>query len=142
MVWGGKEDRSNLPERPVGCCAENGPVPIDFGLPVANPNVAPPGEWFGKHEDVRYARAFVLVINTPGMILGRRDRTLDFFHQLHRLLVHAQHGNIRVVRPGIDVQHIFHLSRKFCICFGGNHPVLGRAFGTHSVFFSVRRTVW
>jgi len=40
------------------------------------------------------------------------------------LLVHAKDGNVEIVGPGINVQHVLHVSHKFCVRRGWYHPVL------------------
>ena len=60
--------------------------PIDLGAPLADGHFAPPGERFSEQENARGPGAFVLVVDTLGVRLGRGNRLPRFLQQLHRLI--------------------------------------------------------
>ena len=71
--------------------------------------------------------------------------TACFFHQLHRLFVHANHRARGIVRFFVGFQHVFHVGHELRVRFGrpflnGYGPVLGFLI-RHAVFLSVCRTV-
>jgi hypothetical protein len=74
------------------------------------------------------------------MILGRRDRRPRLLQQLHRLLVHAQHWVLGIVRGSVGVEHFLHPRYELGVRLRRDHPVFQLALG-HPVFLSVRRTV-
>src|SRR5947209_2672571 len=47
------------------------------------------------------SRSFVLVIDPLGVLGRRGNGPARFFQQLHGLLVHADDGNSRIVRPSV-----------------------------------------
>ena len=77
---------------------------------------------------------------TPGTVLRGRHRRAGFLDQLHRLLVHAHDGTIRIVGFLIQIQDLFHVRHELGIGLRRDHPVLDFPLG-HPVFFSVRRMV-
>jgi hypothetical protein len=57
--------------------------------------------------------------------------------QLLRGLVEADDRPLRIVRPGVDLQHILHRGYESAARLGWNNPVLA-AVGFKRVFLSVR----
>ena len=70
----------------------------------------------------------------------RRIGRPRFFHQLHRLFVHADHRTSRIVRLLVGFQDVFHVRDEFGVRLRRDHPVLDLPL-RHAVFFSVCRTV-
>src|SRR5262249_1890734 len=108
--------------------------------PFGHGDVSSATERLEHHEQVGRAVALVLVIGGGRAPGGRRDRRPGLLHQLLARLVETHHGALGVVRPLIDLQHIFHRADKVSVLIRGNHPLLLQP-GLQRVFFSVSRTV-
>src|SRR5207247_223456 len=70
----------------------------------------------------------------------RRLRRPHFVHQLHRHLVEADHRPPLVVRPMINLDHVFHPRHELAARLPRKAPLLLPP-RLESVFLSVRRTV-
>jgi hypothetical protein len=81
--------------------------------------------------------AFVFVIDTFAMLLRRGERHFGLLQQLHRLLVHAQHRVLRIVRFLASFEHLFHAGDELGVLLGRNHPVLDSALG-HAIYLALR----
>ena len=73
-------------------------------------------------------RATSLTLGCGWRILRRhqdgRHRRAGFLDQLHRLLVHAHDGTIRIGGFLIQIQDLFHVRHKLGIGLRRDHPVL------------------
>src|SRR3954447_37310 len=114
--------------------------PVDLGPMLTGSCLSKARQRFGEHEDARRAVAFVFVIDPLRVLARRGDRHLRFLQQLHRLLVHAEHRLLGIIRFRISLEHVFHVGHELGILVRRNHPVLDLALG-HAIFFSVLRTV-
>jgi hypothetical protein len=94
------------------------------GVAVCNLNVAPALQWSEHHEQVGRAVALVLVIKAHSSPWFRCDRHPRFGDQLLRCLVQANHGERRIVRPLINLQHVFHAGYEGGIGIRRNDPSL------------------
>ena len=74
------------------------------------------------------------------MLRRRRDSLPSLLHQLHRMLVYAQHRALRVVRALVGLKHLLHAGGELPVLVGRNHPILQLAPGD-AVFLSVFRSV-
>jgi len=89
---------------------------IDGGVAICLLDMAPAFQRREHHEQVGCPAAFVLIIiafGVPWLCWDRHTRLRD---KLLRGLVQADHGTIRIMRPVIDLQHVFH---------GGHEPGVG-----------------
>ena len=110
---------------------------VDGGAMVGHLDMAPAFERRVHHEQIGRAVAGVLVVDPrrpPGRRRLRRARLGD---QLLRGLVEADDRPLRVVRPGVDFQHVLHRSYESAARLGRNDPVLA-AVRLERVFLSVR----
>ena len=114
--------------------------PVHLRTPRPGRRLPPTRQRFAEQEDRGRAGPFVLVVDTPGTVLRGRHRRAGFLDQLHRLLVHAHDGTIRIVGFLIQIQDLFHVRHELGIGLRRDHPVLDPPLG-HPVFFSVRRMV-
>ena len=114
--------------------------PVHLRTPGPGGRLPPTRQRFAEQEDRGRAGPFVLVVDTPGTVLRGRHRRAGFLDQLHRLLVHAHDGTIRIVGFLIQIQDLFHVRHEFGIGLRRDHPVLDFPL-RHPVFFSVRRMV-
>jgi len=58
------------------------------------------------------------------VILRAGNHGSCFLHELHRLLVHADHGTIRIVQPGVCFQHVLHVCDEFGVGLRRDDPIL------------------
>ena len=114
--------------------------PVHLRTPGPGGRLPPTRQRLAEQEDRGRAGPFVLVVDTPGTVLRGRHRRAGFLDQLHRLLVHAHDGTIRIVGFLIQIQDLFHVRHELGIGLRRDHPVLDFPLG-HPVFFSVRRMV-
>ena len=114
--------------------------PVHLPAPGPGRRLPPTRQRFAEQEDRGRAGPFVLVVDTPGTLLRGRHRRTGFPDQLHRLLVHAHDGTIRIVGFLIQVQDLFHVRRELGIGLWRDHPILDFP-PRHAVFLSVRRMV-
>src|ERR1700730_9062890 len=113
---------------------------IDGGVAVGDFDMSPAFQRREHHEQIGHAIAFVFVIVTLRSSRFGGDRRARLDDQLLRGFVEAHQGTLGIVRPVIDLQHIFHAGDKGRAGVGRNHPLLPQMrFDT--VFFSVRPIV-
>ena len=113
---------------------------VRLRAPRSRRRLAPARQRLGEQEDRRRAGALVFVVDAQRAVPGGGQRAPRLAHQLHRLLVHAQHRPSGVVGPRVGVQHPLHVRRELGVGLRRNHPVRDLASGD-AVFFNVRRTV-
>ena len=109
--------------------------PIDFGALWPGRRLAEGGERLHEYEDARRAFTFVVVVDALGMFFRGGNWDACFADQLHRLLVHADHGMLRVVRLGVDFQDFFQVRDEFRVGLRRDHPVLDFSL-RHAVFLA------
>ena len=78
--------------------------PVHLPAPGPGRRLPPTRQRFAEQDDRGRAGPFVLVVDTSGTLLRGRHRRTGFPDQLHRLLVHAHDGTIRIVGFLIQVQ--------------------------------------
>src|SRR5262252_1624578 len=113
---------------------------IDGGMAVGHFHKPPPFQRREHHEQIGDTIAFVFVIVTRLASRLRRDRSARLDDQLLRGFVEAHERTLRIVRPLIDLQHLFHVGDKGRAGVRRNHPFL-LAMRFENVFFSVRPIV-
>src|SRR5271169_172905 len=113
---------------------------IDGGVVVGHFHMPPPFQRREHHEQIGDAIAFVFVIVTRLASRLRRDRRARLDDQLLRGFVEAHERTLRIVRPLIDLQHVFHIGDKGRAGVRRDHPLL-LAMRFENVFFSVRPIV-
>src|SRR5688572_17462697 len=114
--------------------------PVEAGAAVADHDLAPPSERLADQEQVDDALAHVLVVffgRAPG---GHRQRRRHFGEQLAAGLVQADLREPRVVRAGVDVEHVLHVPDEVGVGLGGDAPALNQP-RLEPVCFKVCRTV-
>ena len=114
--------------------------PVRLRAPGAGRRLPPTRQRLAEQEDRGRAGPLVLVVHAARSRGGRGHRRSRFLDQLHRLLVHADNGTIRVVGLLIPVQDLLHVRHELRIGLRRDHPVLDFPLG-HPVFFSVLRMV-
>ena len=82
--------------------------------------------------------AHVFRVDLPVVSRAHCPRFARFTKQLIWLLVHAYDRPCRVVRPFVDIEHVFHVRYKVGICPRRKAPVVG-AVRSQLVFFNVLR---
>src|SRR5258708_8793258 len=113
---------------------------IDGGVAVGHFHMPPPFQRGEHHEQIGDAIAFVFVIVTRLASRLRGDRRARLDDQLLRGFVEAHERTLRIVRPLIDLQHVFHVGHKGRAGVRRDHPLL-LAMRFENVFFSVRPIV-
>src|SRR5271156_50830 len=113
---------------------------IDGGVAVGDFDMPPPFQRRERHEQIGDAIAFVFVVVTRLASWLRGDRSPRLDDQLLRGFVEAHERTLRIVRPLIDLQHVFHVGDKGRAGVRGNHPLLLEVRFEND-FFSVRPIV-
>lgn len=121
------------------CQLFHGHRPVLFGPALCHLGLAPSLEWLAKHKDVADTIAFILRIETLNLTRSQRYSKPSFFHHLFAALVHTHNGIIRIIRPLINVQNIFHGTNKLGILLGWNAPFFFQP-RLNFIFFNVCRT--
>ena len=103
--------------------------PVHLHTPGPGRRLPPTRQRLAEQEDCGRAGPFVLVVDTPGTVLRGRHRRAGFLDQLHRLLVHAHDGTIRIVGFLIQIQDLFHVRHELGIGLRRDHPVLDPPLG-------------
>src|SRR5258707_1338376 len=133
--------RPHDPQRPLVCLDETSKQLI---IETRAPIPAKPGR--KARHDYEYERngvanlfmVFVIVTRLASRLRGDRRARLD--DQLLRGFVEAHERTLRIVRPLIDLQHVFHVGHKGRAGVRRDHPLL-LAMRFENVFFSVRPIV-
>src|SRR5438128_466639 len=114
--------------------------PVGLGALVSHHQMPPAGKRLREREHIRRAVAFILAVETLTASRRSGKRSLRFDGQLLTQFVHADQREARIVRPLVDLQHVFHVVDKLGIVLRRNAP---HAFlpGLQLVFFRQRRTV-
>src|SRR5258708_34833481 len=113
---------------------------IDGGVAVGHFHM-PPAFQRSEHPEqigAAIAFAFVIVTRLASRLGGDRRARLD--DQLLRGFVEAHERTLRIMRPLIDFQHVFHVGDKGRAGVRRDHPLL-LAMRLENVFFSVRPIV-
>ena len=97
---------------------------IDGGVAICHFDMAPAFERREHHEQIRRPIAFVLVIMAFGVPWLGRDWHPRLSDELLRGLVQADHGAIRIMRPVIDLQHVFHARYECGVGIRWDDPLL------------------
>ena len=113
---------------------------IDGGMAICHLDMAPAFQRREHHEQVGRAVALVLIIITFGVPWLGWDRHPRLSDELLRGLVQADHGTIRIMRPVIDFQHVFHAGYECGVGIRRDDPLLIQV-RLKAVFFSVRPIV-
>ena len=113
---------------------------IDGGVAVGDLDATPALQRREHHEQVGHAVAFVFVIVTR-LASGRGGNgRARLGNHLLRGLVETHHGALRIMRPLIDLQHVFHVGDEGRIGLRRDHPLLFE-MRFENVFLSVRPIV-
>ena len=113
---------------------------VGGGVAVGHFDAAPAFEWRDHHEQTGHTVAMVFVIVTR--LAPRRGwhGSSRFRNQRLRRFVHANHGTLRVMRPLIDLQHVFHIGDEGRVGLRRDPPWL-LEMRLENVFLSVRPIV-
>ena len=115
--------------------------PVESGAPLRHAHLAPAADRLAPEEEVGRAAPLVLVVDPLSMTGADRYRLPLLGEQLLADLVQADLRALRVVRPGVDRQHVLHPPHELApLCFGGMHH-RSVSQGLSSFFFRSRRTV-
>ena len=76
------------------------------------------------HEQVSRSVALVLIIMPSGVSWLHRDRHAGFGDELLGCLIQTDHGSLRVVRPPVDFQYIFHTGYEGGVGVWRDDPLL------------------
>src|ERR1700741_3297765 len=113
---------------------------IDGGVAVSHFHMPPAFQRREHHEQIGDAIAFVFLIVTRLGSWLRGDGRARLDDQLLRGLVETHERPLRIVRPLINLQHVFHIGDKGRAGVRRNHPLLFEV-RFENVFFSVRPIV-
>ena len=114
--------------------------PVRLRTPGPGRRLTPTRQRLAEQEDRGRTGPFVFVVDAARPLRRGGQRRAHFLDQLHRLLVHAHDGTIRVVRFLIQIQDLFHVRHELGIGLRRDHPILDFPL-RQLVFFSVRRMV-
>ena len=101
--------------------------PIDPGAPSADHDVAPASERLGDQEQVAHTPTLVLVVPAGWPARRHRARRVDLAEQLAAGLVQADLRAARIIRSGVDLQHVLHAPHELGILLGWDAPALPSA---------------
>ena len=93
-----------------------------------------------QHEQIGHAAALVLAVLPGRLAHTDRQRRANIADQLLAAFVNAYHRPLWIVRPGVDLQHIFHVGYERRIRLRRDNP-LPLEPRLDLVFLSVRQTV-
>ena len=113
---------------------------VDRGMTVCHFDMAPALQWREDHEEISDAVALVFVVVSLGLSGLGRDRLAGLDDQLLRSLVQTHERSIRISRPLVSFQHVFHGRHEAGVGLGRDHP-LPIAVRLERVFFNVRPIV-
>ena len=114
--------------------------PVRLRTPGPGRRLTPTRQRLAEQEDRGRTGPFVFVVDAARPLRRGGQRRAHFLDQLHRLLVHAHDGTIRIVRFLIQIQDLFHVRHELGIGLRRDHPILDFPL-RQLVFFSVRRMV-
>src|SRR3954454_5206602 len=134
-----EHDPSRLRKMRVGQLLQHRGV-IQRGAVVGDFDVAPAFQRGEHHEQIGGAVACILVVVPGRASWPSRDRHAGLADQLLRGLVEANHPVLRIMRPLIDLEHVFHAGYEGGISFGRDDPLLLK-MRLERVFLSVRPIV-
>src|SRR5262249_54959345 len=110
-----------------------------FRAPLRHLYMPPAFPWGEEYEEIAGTVALILIIIPGRLARARRQRHLNFPHQLVGARVKADHRVASIIGLGIEIQHVFHPPDKFGI-HGRNTPLVFEP-GVDGVFLSTRPTV-
>ncbi len=113
---------------------------VDRGTPIGDLDVAPAFERGEQHEQIGRPLALVLVVVARRLARQHRQRRACLRDELFAGFIEADQRSGRIVRPGIDLEHVLHRGDERGVRFGRNHPVFVQ-MGLQGGFFSARPTV-
>lgn len=92
---------------------------------------SPTCQGFCKYKDAARSVSNVFAICPTRLGYLHRNRFASFIQQLVRLIIHAHHRTVGVIRQLIDVQHIFHGGNKRRVLLRQDTPLRpsGRSHG-------------
>src|SRR6266487_924689 len=114
--------------------------PVDPGAPRADRHVPPAAQRLTHQEDVAHPLPLVLVVLPRRPPRRDRPRRGDLRQQLPAGLVQADLRAARVIRPGVDRQHVLHAPDELGVVLGRDAPALGQP-RLEPVCFKACRTV-
>ena len=113
---------------------------IDGGVTVCHFHMPPPLKRCKQHEQIGHAITFVFLVVTRLSARLGGDRRPPFKDHLLGRFIETHNGTLRILRPLIDFQHIFHVGNKGRAGIGRNHPLL-LEMRSENVFLRVRPIV-
>ena len=112
--------------------------PVYFGSTVRYCDLSAAGQWFKKHEDVRYTISFIFLI-VPGDSAWFCWHGLScFFRQLLAGFIHTDQRTPRVECTGVEYENVFHRADKSGVCMRRDTPLILHPW-LEFVFFNVFR---
>ena len=114
--------------------------PVDAGAPAADHDVAPASQRLGHQKQVAHPAALVLVVLAGWPARRQRAGRVDLGEQLAAGLVQADLRTQRVIRAGVDLQHVLHAPHELRVLLGWDAPALGQP-RLELVCFKTCRTV-
>ena len=114
--------------------------PVHLRATLLDLDSTPPFQGREQHEQTAHSIALVFVVvdrHRAGRCGTRHSRLLD---QLFARLIHAHQNLIPIIRPLVDLQHVFHRAHKVRALTGRDAPTLLQP-RFEFVFFNTLRTV-
>ena len=91
--------------------------------PLCNPAHALTRQRLERHEYVARPHTAILIVLSFSLPHHHRQRRAHLTDQLARRLIHAHHRAIRIIRPPVNIQHLFHCRLNFRIAVRRYHPL-------------------
>lgn len=98
--------------------------PVYAGLALSYGYSPPVSQRLYKHKIVRRSLAFIFHVIAFWTARFAWNLRAGFCYQLHRLLIHADQGFLRIVRLFVQIQDVLHVSDKIRVLFWRDAPHL------------------
>ena len=98
--------------------------PVDGGPLCAEVDLAVTLEGCREHKDIRGAMTRIFVIFPWRLTGASGEGGAGLLDELHRLFIHANQRDLRVIGQAIGIQKVFHPGHKLAVLLGRNHPGL------------------
>src|SRR5664280_1245694 len=94
------------------CKLLHGMCPILAGALIGNFDKPFSGQWLEEHKQVRHSFSFVFIIDSLRQARLSWKGLAQIGHQLFAGLIHAHLGSFWIIRLGVYLQNVFHITDK------------------------------